>query len=356
MWTDGRSLAGLAVFVTGCGWLGGSAGPAAGPSGTIVVHRNAPGAAPTLCRVPAAGGALTCDDQVGRFAGPAAPDGRLAIVEVVDDELGHRERLVTRAAASIGSGAPDATAVTPWATQVRDPAWAPDGSELAVTSAQDGISVLYRLDPTGTGEPAPVHPHPLGTFEPAWSPDGTTLAFASSRAGHADLFVLDVARDRITAVTNDVEDDLRPRWSTAGDLAWIAARDGVRSTWIHRRAPTPDQGPQRLRPDSQDQVVDLAWAPTDRRLAVACGPTPDAVRIDIVDAETGRRKTTFGDATTTAEQPAWSPDGHHLAFTCRARGAADALPAVCVGDVATGTWAIVARSDEHEVWLPRWVR
>src|SRR2546423_6012686 len=78
-----------------------------------------------------------------------------------------------------GSRAVRLTAGLGWAT---DPAWSPDGKELALTTTRDGSPNLYLMDSTG-GRLRRLTSAPAADSNPAWAPDRRTLLFASGPDG-----------------------------------------------------------------------------------------------------------------------------------------------------------------------------
>ncbi|NRA09710.1 MAG: PD40 domain-containing protein, partial [Myxococcales bacterium] len=55
---------------------------------------------------------------------------------------------------------------------------------------------------------------PAGDFDPAWSPDGTQIAFYSVRDGNFEIYVMNaVDGSNQTRLTNDPSDDTSPAWS-----------------------------------------------------------------------------------------------------------------------------------------------
>src|SRR5436190_19845313 len=62
-----------------------------------------------------------------------------------------------------------------------DPAWSPDGKEIAFTSRRDGPSHVFAMRPDGTGvRHLTISPH--DDDHPAWSPDGGRIAFGREGA------------------------------------------------------------------------------------------------------------------------------------------------------------------------------
>lgn len=75
-----------------------------------------------------------------------------------------------------GSAAPKALTVRESASQ---PAWSPDGKQLAFVRAVEGKPQVFVLSFEG-GEPVQYTKHKYGASAPKWSPDGKQLLFAAS--------------------------------------------------------------------------------------------------------------------------------------------------------------------------------
>lgn len=333
MWTEPSRISGLAcVLLAACS-------SRSEPTGRLVVHRGEEH--PVLCTLPAASGPLTCEASAGRFAGAARPGHPdLAVIETVDDAEGHRERLVRWSAV-------DAPIVelTPWAPQVRTPAWSADGERIATATTLGGVPTLFQLGGSVRTEPITVHEHPGGSFEPTWHPDGQTIAFASSRDGNAEIYTIPRAGGTPTRLTDHPGDDVRPRFSASGQLAWISDRGGLQQVHILHEGFVVH-----LVVDNPHPEVDLAWSPDGQRLAVVSGAGPDTAKILVVDPTTGHIVHTVEHADKGLEHAAWSPDGAWLAMSCRGSGAPSAI---CVSRSTQGTPRVVATSEES-LWMPRW--
>jgi dipeptidyl aminopeptidase/acylaminoacyl peptidase len=59
------------------------------------------------------------------------------------------------------------------------PAWSPDGTTLAFSSARTGTSQIFTM-PAAGGSAVQVTNEVAGAFNPAWSADGTTIVFTSA--------------------------------------------------------------------------------------------------------------------------------------------------------------------------------
>jgi hypothetical protein len=62
-------------------------------------------------------------------------------------------------------------------------------------------------------------------YNPAWSPNGQQIAFSGLKGGLLDLFIFDIGTKALTQITNDPFADSDPEWSPDGSqLAWVTDR------------------------------------------------------------------------------------------------------------------------------------
>jgi hypothetical protein len=122
---------------------------------------------------------------------------------------------------SDGSGQRQLTGLAEGACQ---PAWSPDGSQLAFTSPCSGKKELYigsRIyisDTDGKNPHAiPITLNSAGDFSPAWSPDGKMIAFASLRGdSKPHILIYTISDSSFKTVTNAAYGDLNPVWAPSG--------------------------------------------------------------------------------------------------------------------------------------------
>ena len=118
-------------------------------------------------------------------------------------------------------------------TSVRDgacqPAWSPDGAQLAFISPCSGRkdlypgSSIYFMNADGTNvHLLPLTPSIAGDFDPAWSPDGKKLAFTSLRNGRPQILVFDLTNSLLSILSTSNYPDKQPAWSPYGkQLAFV---------------------------------------------------------------------------------------------------------------------------------------
>ncbi len=117
-----------------------------------------------------------------------------------------------------------------------DPAWSPDGKQIAFTteevhdpSSRLGNSTLYVVDAAG-GTPRKVLDS--DAVQASWSPSGQRLAYWSNNGGQRDIYTVPVGGGERVPVTNDAAIDWSPAWSPDGTFIYFASdRGGAMNVW-----------------------------------------------------------------------------------------------------------------------------
>lgn len=97
----------------------------------------------------------------------------------------------------------------------RVPAWSPDGSQIAIASYNEGgTNRIWIAFANGEDE---YQLMPETADRPSWSPTGSHLAFSSRRSGNSDIWITPVAGGAATTqITTDPSVDVDPDWSPDG--------------------------------------------------------------------------------------------------------------------------------------------
>lgn len=113
----------------------------------------------------------------------------------------------------------------------REPAWSPDGSQIAFWSERDGQDIW--VVPVAGGTPVRLTSDPSTDQSPAWSPDGQRIAFVSDRGGTQDIWVMDADGSNPVQVTSDDTNERAPSWSPDGSaIAYHASgSDNIADVW-----------------------------------------------------------------------------------------------------------------------------
>ncbi len=159
---------------------------------------------------------------------------------------------------------------------------------------------------------------PADDSEPAFSPDGSQIAFRSEREG-GGLFVMGATGESVRRLTDG---GYNPAWSPDGrEVAFSTAI--IQPLWPYARdargqlfAVTVSSGVKRpLSPEGQD-VVQPSWSPSGERIAF-WGLRPGGQRDLWTIARSGEPAslTSLTDDPDLDWNPVWAPDGRHLYFS-----------------------------------------
>jgi TolB protein len=195
-------------------------------------------------------------------------------------------------------------------------------ADLAFVSTRDGVYAIYVMGDDGGGErrltkdEATSPDTPAGLFfevEPAWSPDGEQVAFAGRRGGNFDLYLTGADGKDTRKLTDEKTDETHPSWSPDGRRI-VFQRGSPAHLWIMAVA---GGGTPRQLTRGPDAEVDPAWSPDGRWIAYQLRrPGTPLSEIWLVRPDgTGRRRLTDIER---SAQPAWSPDSRRIAFSTTA--------------------------------------
>ena len=219
----------------------------------------------------------------------------------------------------------DLTQLTNMDNGACQPSWAPDGTRLVFISPCLGRgeifetiyneSSLYIINADGTGLKQ-LTPSPGSDFEPAWSPDGKQIAFTSVRGGFRQIYALNVDSLAVTLLTNTTDsiESSEPSWSPDGSkIVYTVKRVGAYQVWSMN---SNGQEAIQLVRSGQDLWDYLpAWSPDGRTIFFSQRRMgafrPWLMRIDYEDLSQEARRMNF---ITPIEDVEFSPDGFWIAY------------------------------------------
>jgi len=206
------------------------------------------------------------------------------------------------------------------------PAWRPDGEWLAFISPcssnreeYNGASIYsVQVGPDGAlGDATPlITTLTGGEYDPAWSPDGGEIAFTSLRTGRPQIFIAAADGTGARNLNNDLAYNWSPAWSPAGDqLAFLSGRGGQEEIWL---IPAAGGEERRFTRGDGKHVTRPAWSPDGAAIVFekVVGNIPRLMAAPLADG--GQRQAQICQEGQLSLQPmgepAWSPDGSWLSF------------------------------------------
>ncbi|MGH7536344.1 MAG: protein kinase domain-containing protein, partial [Gemmatimonadales bacterium] len=296
--------------------------PALSPDGKLVAYsRMTPAETRLVVQQLAGGEPVTVARWAGLFAAMPtwSPDGARLLytsprgLEVVP-ALGGVSRLLANQSPDLRLG---------WG------AWAPNGEEIAYTSAD----TLYLRDPTAE---APRFLLKAGQpHSPVWSPDGQWIAYVSgnllyppvANLAPSSIWVVRASGGAPVRITEDRPLHTSPVWlPDSRGLLYVSDRDGGRDVYFIRlsRSGEPDGGPVRVTTGLHPHTISLS---ADGRTLVY-GLYTESSNVAAVPLRPGRsvslrdaRPITSGSQV--IEGFSISPDGHWLVFDSNRSGNSD---------------------------------
>jgi len=238
------------------------------------------------------------DDARPDLAFVSTRDGDYAIFEM-DADGGAQHRLTPRE--GNGSSSPARLFF-----QI-EPAWSPDGSQIAFSSRRSGTSHVYVMNADGTGTRR-LTTGKKNDSHPTWSPDGTRLAF--ERDG--DIQVMSADGSGVRRISDVIAEEREPAWSPDGAwLAYVRRTPGTaaRELWLMR----PDGSEQRALTSQDATVATPAWSPDSTRIVFASNKDDDVYALFTIGLDGKRLRRVVPTASDDFE-PSWSPDGEKIAY------------------------------------------
>jgi hypothetical protein len=204
---------------------------------------------------------------------------------------------------------------------------------ISFASDMSGSVQIWTIDVDGS-DPTQITDEPAGACQPAWSPDGMQLAFISpctkdqDRYENTALYVINLDGSGRTRLTSGLGGDYDPSWAP-NDLI-VFASDRTNQTTIYTIDPQVGGEPTPLTRNSWNYRPD--WSPDGQSIAIVStrlSPIPKVFTMPSLGeiAEGGSRAKEFSRGQEFAySQPRYSPDGKFLMYKKTLANSTSSLP------------------------------
>jgi TolB protein len=227
------------------------------------------------------------------------------------------------------------------------------GTKIVFVSNRSGNSrnkEIWMMDPDGSNQQQLTRFNSL-SIQPAFSPDSQRIAFTSYARGNPGIFVFSVDPLRQLPFYNQVASvNETPEFTPDGkQILYSSSASGWAQIYI---ANTDGSGLRRISSSSAIEVEPKINPKTGNEIAFVSGRSgPQQIyRMNLDGADVERLTPGEGEAS----NPAWNPDGQHLAFSWT-RGYATGNFNIFVMDVATRSYVQLTKSEgrnENPTWAP----
>lgn len=212
-----------------------------------------------------------------------------------------------------------------------DPAWSPDGKQIAYTARANGNFDIWLIPAAGSTAPIQLTSKALNNKQPAWSPDGTKIAFISDRSGTNDVWIMNADGSNAKRLTTLAGQENHPSFSPAGDEIVFSETTGSLANLMVVKI--DGTGLRTITP-----LVANDWNPNWSSFGIVFSSNRSNAHWKIWTVKPdGSGLTPVG--TTSAIDPAWLPNGQLLFSDEGPR--TGALSAVSILNPATGAKKVV---------------
>src|SRR5206468_1501052 len=106
---------------------------------------------------------------------------------------------------------------------LRNPAWSPDGTQVAIVRSSGGVAGEIWIVPTAGGPPVQLSKDPVSTSsdEPVFTPDGSAIIHSSNRGGAMNIWMLPRTGQAAVRLTTGPGPDTSPTIARDGAIAFL---------------------------------------------------------------------------------------------------------------------------------------
>jgi TolB protein len=224
------------------------------------------------------------------------------------------------------------------------PDWSPQGDSIAYMSYRTRRPQIFQIAASG-GAPRQLTEHPELIGAPEYSADGSTVFAGASFGGFSNIVNIDLRSRALRKITSGSFLDTSPTPSPDGSrLALTSNRGGGPQIYV---MPASGGDPRRISFTQSSYCTNPAWSPKGDKIAFTC--SAGGYQIFLSSPDGGKaEQLTFGGNN---EDPSWSPDGRYIVYSTNA-GREKKLAVVYLGTAQSKLIGNSSGDDNQPAWSP----
>ena len=235
-------------------------------------------------------------------------------------------------------------------------AFSDSGTAVYVPGEPRDINTVPIVSMDRAGKTAPLQPMPANWTGLLFSPDGSKLAMDISDGKQRDIWIYEPARDAMSRLTFDPEDDVNPVWTPDGRRIVYGSKRGGSAFYNLYWQLADGSGDAQLLLESRDShLIPGSWHPTGRYLAfhrIAQQNNPDLMILPMEGSDAAGWKpgtpTVFLKTPANEQVPTFSPDGRWIAYYSEESGRNEVYVRPFPGP--GGKWQISTQGGTYPTW------